>query len=73
MLPTKYQSSRPFGFREDDFVMFSLFKPYVKHVTQNFNKLRNFKGYQNVKALKLVVRDKKIFKVLIQKFYLKLI
>ena len=74
MLPTKYQCSRPFGFREDDFVIFSLYCiSLCKHVTQNFNKHRNFKGYQNIKALDLVVRDKEIFKVLIQKFYSKLI
>ena len=34
MLLTKYQGSRPCGFREEDFFMFSLIKAYmyVKHV-----------------------------------------
>ena len=29
MLHTKYQGSRPYGLRKEDFLMF----PYVKHVT----------------------------------------
>ena len=30
---TKYQGSRPCGFRQEDFLMFSLYEAYVKHVT----------------------------------------
>ena len=34
MQNTKYQSSRPSGFRQEDFVRFSLYKPLiVKHLT----------------------------------------
>ena len=33
MLHTEYQSSRPYGFRQEDFFMFFLIKAYVKHVT----------------------------------------
>ena len=34
MLHTKYQGSRPCGFRQEDFFMFSLYMPIdVKHVT----------------------------------------
>ena len=34
MLHTKYQDSRPCGFRQEAFFMFFLYKPgYVKHVT----------------------------------------
>ena len=32
-LHTKYQGSRPYSFRQEDFFMFSLYKAYVKHVT----------------------------------------
>ena len=32
MLHTKYQSSKPYGFRQEDFLRFSLFKAFVKHV-----------------------------------------
>ena len=31
MLQTEYQGSRPSGFRQEDFFMFSLFRTYVKH------------------------------------------
>ena len=30
-LHTKYQGSRPYGFRQEDFIMYSLYKP-CKHV-----------------------------------------
>ena len=33
MLHTKYQGSRPFGFRREDFFMFLPIKAHVKHVT----------------------------------------
>ena len=33
MLHTKYQGSRPYGFRQEDLFMFSLIKAHVKHVT----------------------------------------
>ena len=33
MLHTKYQSSRNFGFREEDFFMFSQYRPNVSNVT----------------------------------------
>ena len=33
MLHTKYQGSRPFGFRQEDFFMFLTIKAYVKPVT----------------------------------------
>ena len=33
MLHTKYQSSKPYGFRQEDFFMFFLIQAYVKHVT----------------------------------------
>ena len=33
MLHTKYQSSRPCGFREEDFFMLLPIKAFVKHVT----------------------------------------
>ena len=33
MLHTKHQSSRPCGFRQEDFFMFLPIKAYVKHVT----------------------------------------
>ena len=33
MIHTKYQGSRPCGFRLEDFLMFSLKKAYVKQVT----------------------------------------
>ena len=34
MLHTKYQGSRPCGFRQEDFFMFLPIKAYVKPVTQ---------------------------------------
>ena len=33
MLHTKYQGSRPHGFRQEDFFMFFYIYAYVKHVT----------------------------------------
>ena len=33
MLHTKYQSSRPHGFRQEDFFMFLTIKAYVKPMT----------------------------------------
>ena len=33
MLHTKYQDSRPFGFRQEDFFMFFTIEAYEKHVT----------------------------------------
>ena len=33
MLHTKYQGSRPYGFRQEDFFMFFPIKAYAKHVT----------------------------------------
>ena len=33
MLHTKYQGSRPCGFRQEDYFMFLLLNAYVKHVT----------------------------------------
>ena len=33
MLHTKYQGSKPCGFRQEDFFMFLPVKAYVKHVT----------------------------------------
>ena len=33
MLHTKYQGSRPYGFRKEDFFMFFLIWALVKHVT----------------------------------------
>ena len=33
MLHTKYQGSRPYGFRQEDFYMFFPKYVYVKHVT----------------------------------------
>ena len=33
MLQTKFQGSNPYGFRQEDFFMFSPILAYVKHVT----------------------------------------
>ena len=33
MLHTKYQGSRPYGFRQEDFFMFPYISLYVNHVT----------------------------------------
>ena len=33
MLHTKYQGSRPYGFRQEDLFMFLSIKAYLKHVT----------------------------------------
>ena len=38
LLHTKYQGSRPCGFRQEDFFMFLLIKAYVKPVTPPYNK-----------------------------------
>ena len=74
MFHTKYQGSRPCGFRQEDFNGFPLYA-YVKHVTpeagpiwsqgHNLNKHgRSLLGgaiISNIKALCLVVSGKKIF------------
>ena len=83
MLHTKDQGSRPYGFRQEDFSIFFLMYAYVKHVTpgaepfwpqeDNLNKLgRSLLGdatLPNIKALGLVVSEKKISKVFILKIY----
>ena len=42
MLHTKYQVSRPYGSRQEDFFMFSLYSAYVKHVTPGVGPLLAF-------------------------------
>ena len=37
MLHTKYQGSRPCGFRQEDFFMFLHILDYVKHVTPSWS------------------------------------
>ena len=73
MLHTKYQYSRPYGFRQEDFFMFFTIQAYVKRVTlgwghfwpqvHNLNKLgRGPPGdatYQ-IPNLGLMVSDKRI-------------
>ena len=76
MLHTKYQSSRPCGFIQEDFFSFSLYKPiYVKSVIpggghcwrqgHDLNKLGRVSTrwwhMLNIKALGFTVSDKKIF------------
>ena len=83
MLHTKYEGSRPCGFRQEDFFMVFPIQAYVKHVNPgasqfwphgyNLNKLgrgslddattrhRALIFRTNIKALCLVVSDKKIF------------
>ena len=73
MLHIKYQGSRPYGFRQEDFFMVFPLLTYAKYVIpgaepwHNLNKLgRGLLGdatYQNIKALGLMVSDKKIYHV----------
>ena len=74
MLHTKYQGSKPYDFRQEDFSMYSPIKP-VKNMSplgqghfwpqgDNLNKLgRGPLGcyIPNIKALVLVVSEKKLF------------
>ena len=74
MLHTKYEGSRYCGFRQEDFFIVFPIQAYVKHVNPgasqfwpqgyNLNKLGRGSlddATTNIKALCLVVSDKKIF------------
>ena len=73
MLHTKYQGTRPYGFRQEDCLLFPLYKPMLNKSPpgrshfwpqgHNLNKLGSLVGdtsHQNIKALSLMVSDKKI-------------
>ena len=68
LLQTKYESSEPCGFREEDFLWFSHDTPGAGLVWTQGARLAGFKKkttihcyIQNMKALGLVVSEKKIF------------